>query len=131
MLCPCCSNLAYDKCCKPFHEGKICSNALDLMRSRYSAYALDKTSYIIETTHIDSPSYNMNMQEWEEEIRRFSKKTSFEKLEIMDFSDGEKTAYVTFRAYLKQNEKDVSFTEKSLFEKVDGKWFYKMGEISN
>ena len=131
MLCPCCSNLSYDKCCKPFHEGKICDSALQLMRSRYSAYALDKAIYIIETTHVDNPSYNKDTQKWEEEIRRFSENTSFEKLEIINFSEDGNIAYVTFRAYLKQNGKDISFTEKSLFEKADGKWLYKIGEISN
>ena len=131
MQCPCSSNLPYEKCCKPFHEGKVCENALQLMRSRYSGYALNKASYIMETTHPDNPSFGREKKLWEEDIQRFAKNTSFEKLEIIDFSDGEKKAYVTFKAHLKHKGQDVSFTEKSLFEKVDGKWLYKEGEITS
>jgi uncharacterized protein YchJ len=33
-------------------------------------------------------------------------------------------ATVTFRALLLQGGKDASFTEISLFERVNGRWFY-------
>jgi len=39
-------------------------------------------------------------------------------------------ATVTFVAHLSQNQQDASFTEKSYFEKVNGKWLYLNGELS-
>jgi len=36
---------------------------------------------------------------------------------------------VTFIAYLKSNGKDITFTEISHFEKINGKWLYKDGQI--
>lgn len=39
-LCPCHSQKCYEECCKRYHEGAAAENALILMRSRYSAYAL-------------------------------------------------------------------------------------------
>lgn len=55
MYCPCNSNLAYTDCCQPFHENKdenppCPDTAEQLMRSRYSAFVLQKTDYIVATT---------------------------------------------------------------------------------
>lgn len=36
--CPCCSGFNYGKCCHVFHKGLTPKSALDLMRSRYTAY---------------------------------------------------------------------------------------------
>lgn len=36
---------------------------------------------------------------------------------------------MTFIAYLKSNGKDITFTEISHFEKINGKWLYKDGQI--
>lgn len=126
-LCPCCSSKSYADCCKKFHDGATCENALQLMRSRYSAYALKKSSYIIKTTHPKSSHFQKDIKKWEKEILSFCNNTVFQKLDILEFIDGDEKAYVTFRAHLSQNKKDVSFTEKSLFEKILDVWFYKEG----
>jgi len=125
MDCPCSSGKAYDACCKPFHEGRLPDSPLQLMRSRYSAYALDLPDYIIETTHPDHPQFSGDLDVWRQDIRRFSEATRFERLEIIDSSD----RAVTFRAHLTQGGQDASFTEKSLFETCDGRWFYKSGQF--
>lgn len=95
------------------------------MRSRYSAYALGLISYISETTHPASKQWRTDKARWEEEIRVFSASTVFKGLEILDVSEGPAYATVTFRAELEQGGRDVSFTEKSSFERVEGKWFYR------
>ena len=123
MICPCHSKKPYVECCKPYHEGTPPENALKLMRSRYSAYALSLADYIMHTTYQTPPS-----KEWKQDILTFSQKTLFEDLTILEFIDGEQEARVTFRAQLSQNGKDVSFIEKSLFIKENGKWFYKNPE---
>jgi len=56
-FCPCCSLREYDLCCKPFHEGVLPENALQLMRSRYAAYVLNMPDYIVATTHPASPQF--------------------------------------------------------------------------
>ena len=51
-ICPCGSLKKYKKCCKLFHDNiKKPSNALELMKSRFSAFAFFKSDYIIKTTH--------------------------------------------------------------------------------
>lgn len=131
MPCPCGTGKSYTVCCKPFHQGQLPDNALKLMRSRYSAYALNLPAYIISTTHPNRQHFSYNVTDWSQKIIAFSLNTQFNKLTILDFQDGDPFATVTFVAHLSQNKKDASFTEKSLFEKINGKWLYLSGQISD
>lgn len=126
-LCPCCSGEEYSKCCKPFHEGALPKNALQLMRSRYAAYALNKADYIIGTTHPGNSQYLDNVFSFRRSIARFSQETTFHKLEIVDFRENGTTAIVIFTAHLSQEGKDATYTEKSYFEKVHHRWLYLRG----
>lgn len=95
------------------------------MRSRYSAYALDLADYVMETTHPDNPHYNNDQNAWKQDLHLFSTHTKFLFLEVLEFTDGDSLAYVTFRANLRQSDQDVSFTEKSSFVKENDRWFYR------
>lgn len=123
-LCPCHSGLPYETCCRPFHRGLPAPNALQLMRSRYAAYALHLTTYIIATTHPKSPHFLQNLHLWKTKIAQFTRKTTFRHLEILNFAEEQERATVTFIAHLEQGGKDASFQEKSLFEKLNGRWLY-------
>lgn len=126
--CPCDSKLMYHKCCKQYHEGTLPAKAEALMRSRYCAYALGLVDYIMDTTHPEHPDYSTDKVRWKADLEAFSGHTRFDQLKIRDSTDGEQTATVTFTAFLRQADHDASFTEKSTFEKIDGKWLYKFGE---
>lgn len=130
LVCPCSSGLDYSNCCKAYHEGRLPEDALKLMRSRFSAYALNLSDYIIETTHPASKSYQANKFNWRRGISHFSKSSNFERLEVLDFKETEFTAMVTFVAYITQEGEDASFTERSTFEKVKGRWLYRDGILS-
>lgn len=49
-LCPCGSGKAYAQCCGPYHAG-VCepATAEALMRSRYSAFVLQKRDWLMQT----------------------------------------------------------------------------------
>lgn len=128
-LCPCESLKSYVDCCKRYHDGVLPPNALALMRSRYSAYALHIVNYIIQTTHPENLSFTLDILKWRQQISEFCESTKFEGLTILEFIDGKESASVTFTAKLTQNNQDVSFTEKSFFVKIDGKWLYKKGQL--
>lgn len=128
--CPCCSMKEYDHCCKLFHDGSIPENALQLMRSRYSAYVLNISDYIIATTHPASPQYSENKFSWKRSISQFSRSSSFHKLEILDFKENNTLATVTFTAFLSQGSHDATFTEKSYFEKINNRWLYRGGQLA-
>lgn len=127
--CPCQSGKLYRECCRLFHEGQLPATALELMRSRYAAYALCKPDYIIQTTHPANAQFSLDTVKWSEQIRDFCLNTEFRGLKIIDFQESPQTATVTFRAHLMQNGKDGSFTEKSYFEKVGERWLYHSGEF--
>lgn len=130
--CPCGSLIKYKKCCKPFQEDiKTPINALELMKSRYCAYAIEKSEYIILTTHQNNRDFNTDTKVWNNDILDFSRNTKFEKLEILEFIDGQTESFVTFKANITQNKQDVSFIEKSRFIKENGKWQYIDGEFIN
>lgn len=125
MLCPCHSQKPYEECCAPYHKGELPPNALALMRSRYSAYALGLIDYIIATTHPDHPDYKKLAIHKKKELLDFSKNTSFLNLEILEFTNSLPYSTVTFRAYLERSGKDFSFTEKSEFAQIEGRWLYR------
>ena len=126
-LCPCHSQKNYQDCCMKYHEGGIPQTALQLMRSRYSAYALGLIEYIIRTTSVEKQRELIHEKQ---DLLAFSQNTSFEGLEILEVEEGDPVSYVTFKAKLRQGKTDVSFTEKSRFEKVSGKWYYHSGNVT-
>lgn len=128
--CPCGSGLFYPDCCQRFYQGALPENALQLMRSRYTAYVLDKPDYIIHTTHPASPQYNVNKFLWKKQLSQFSKNSVFNGLQILDFKEHETLATVTFTAYIHQQERDATFTEKSFFEKKGNSWLYRGGHLA-
>jgi len=125
VLCPCHSNQKYKNCCQPYHKGILPSNALKLMRSRYSAYALGLTDYIIKTTHPNHDDHQRDSYQWHKDIVAFCENTSFSGLKILEFVDGENEAYVDFVAVLGEN----LLREKSRFLKIGHQWFYESGEF--
>jgi len=125
LSCPCSSGIKYKKCCQKYHKGALPANAELLMRSRYSAFAFGLADYIIKTTHPDNSDYTSNIQQWKNDILIFSKGTSFLGLKIIDFTDGEDEAFVTFEASLSSGV----LKEKSRFLKEKGKWLYVDGEF--
>ena len=129
-ICPCGSTKKYKKCCKPFHD-KITfpKTALELMKSRFSAFAVLIADYIIFTTHENNSDYISDLKLWNQDIMNFSKNTRFERLEILDFIEGEVESFVTFKATLFQDKNDISFIEKSRFLKTEGIWKYVDGQF--
>lgn len=109
------------------HQGSYPENALALMRSRYSAYALGLTDYIIRTTHPENPGFQKDQKAWSKEIEAFSKNTEFTNLTILEFIDGDSEAIVAFDAELIQNNATFHLREKSHFIKVGPQWLYRLG----
>lgn len=125
-LCPCGSKQKYKKCCQVYHKGANPKTALSLMKSRYSAYAVGNSDYIVKTTHENNEQYMNDTKAWKQRIIEFTQATDFLALEILEFIEGEKESFVTFKALLSTGE----MREKSRFLKVDTEWLYESGEIS-
>ncbi len=101
------------------------------MRSRFAAYALRMTGYIMKTTHPEGAHFQADENTWHKEILEFSSATRFRGLTIQDapvVSDSDlhedAEAFVTFHAELWARNEDHSFTERSTFRRHDGQWKY-------
>ena len=123
--CPCGSKIKYKKCCQRYHKGAIPPTALLLMRSRYSAYAVGESGYIVKTTHPNNPDHTKEVNAWRESIQQFTDNTEFLGLKIVEVVEDEEESFVTFKAQLSSGE----MVEKSRFLRVDGRWFYVDGVV--
>ena len=93
------------------------------MRSRYAAYALEKVSYVMET----SAERRDDEEAWAAEIRAFCRAVDFVSLTIHAHEVEGAEGMVWFTAGLMADGRDVSFTERSRFLLTD-RWRYVDGE---
>ena len=114
--CPCCSKVKYKNCCQPYHKGKIAKTPLELMRSRFTAFAIGDIDYIIKTS---------TFQNDYDDLKTFSQNCQFKKLKILEDTNNS----VKFEATIICDGEDNSFIEHSFFIQKDGKWYYDSGEI--
>lgn len=131
-LCPCYSKRPFQTCCGPWLAGKPAPTPETLMRSRFAAYALGNVGYIMRTTHPQSPHRQRPQKAWRQDLEAFCRQTDFLGLQILQIGEPQDNrGWVTFRATLMRAGHDVSFTEKSQFERVNGRWLYHSGEFAS
>ena len=120
--CPCGSDQAYVACCGPFHDGADPDTAEALMRSRYTAYALDRTDHVFRTWHPRTrPS----------EVRS-APGSSWLGLEVLHTVAGgptDDTGTVEFRARHREPDGVQTLHETSRFERRRGRWVYVDGDL--
>lgn len=122
-VCPCGSGQDYQQCCGRYIEqGKLPDTAEQLMRSRYSAYVLGNTTYLIATwvpeqcpteLVLDSTIHWLDL--------------TIRSVVAWPFSDTE--GQVEFSARFIDADKLVILHENSHFVRVDGRWLYHSGEM--
>lgn len=126
--CPCTSKKPYDRCCGPFHAGAAAPDTAEqLMRSRFSAYALGKLDYLINTRpEAKRPEENR------QELAEYCKAVSCVGLRIVGKEKGSKdddTGIVTFHASIQTNGRRSLHIETSSFVRENGKWVYVDGVV--
>jgi len=120
-LCPCKSGLEFSKCCKPIIEReKTPLDALELMRSRYSAYATKSIEYLLDTS-----CEVINRAKERVDIKAFTDGAYFQHLEIVNSQE----YIVEFKAYFIMDKKQQLLHEKSNFiYNSNGSLCYKDGK---
>ena len=120
LQCPCGSALEYESCCGRWHESLAAPDALALMKSRYSAFVKKRGDYLLATWHPSTcPKDEVLMPD---SIKWLG-------LTVESFQDGEREAWVTFKAKGKDNGRFFTMSEKSRFVKENGRWYYIDGEV--
>ncbi|MEO7124467.1 MAG: YchJ family metal-binding protein [Lacisediminihabitans sp.] len=116
--CPCLSGVPYDQCCGALHRGAVsASTAEQLMRSRFSAFAVGDSSYLLETWH---PATRPSTLELDLSLRWY-------RLDIIAVTGGGMLAdsgTVEFRAYYRSPGGPGEQHETSRFATLHGRWFY-------
>jgi len=124
--CPCGSNKPYAACCEPLHKGARALKAEQVMRARYSAYAKMELDYLLETTH---PEHRADYDA--DSARAWSERSVWDHLEIIATRAGgqdDDTGEVEFIAhYADAKGRKFAHHERALFEKFEGRWYFKDG----
>nr|WP_315177075.1 YchJ family metal-binding protein [uncultured Flavobacterium sp.] len=120
--CYCGSQKNFDECCEPFIDGtEKAPTALELMRSRYSAYVTHAADYLLATTHISERKLYSKT-----EILNWATSNQWLQLEIIEATENT----VEFKAYFLDNklQKQIHH-EFSTFKLENGSWFYVDGKF--
>ena len=119
--CPCGTGLPYGECCGRLHDGTAtAATAEQLMRSRYSAFAVGDPAYLLETWH---PSTRPRSLELDPAVR-------WTGLDVLATTGGgplETAGTVEFRAHYVAGGSAGAQHEHSRFVRDAGRWRYLDG----
>jgi len=125
--CRCGSGKAFVDCCEPFIQvHSIPHTAEQLMRSRFTAFALHAFQYLIDTHHPSQhrPSDLSN-------LKSSSENTTWFKLTVHRTERGlatDKGGIVGFSAFFNDNGEFFELRETSSYIKTNDRWLYVNGE---
>ena len=120
--CPCGSQQPLADCCGRLHAGAVASSAGQLMRSRYSAYALGLIDYLIATT---LPAQQAALDRTG--IEAWSRQSQWLGLTVEreDAVPGDALhAHVTFTASWRDAAGEHAHRERSAFVHSAGRWYF-------
>lgn len=121
--CPCESGQSYEHCCAPFHTGqRIPATAEQLMRSRYSAFALGARDWLLASWHASTRPADLDLQEAPTPKWIGLRIVRHEQLDT-------EHAIVEFIARYRVNGRAARLHETSRFVREDGQWLYVDGEL--
>jgi SEC-C motif-containing protein len=121
--CACGSGAAYGECCGRLHRGDAeARTAEELMRSRFSAFAVEDADYLLKSWHPATRPGRVG----------FDPGTRWTRLEIVRTEDGgprDDKGVVEFRAHHSAGGEDGILHEVSRFVRHDGAWVYVRGKL--
>ncbi len=134
--CPCLVREAdpqtYEQCCQRWHDGYATGQfpltAQELMRSRYTAYAMAKHNdvfghrmlrYLHDTWHVSTAPGEIELGP-----------IQWTGLEVVQAEESTDVAVVEFIAHFKDNGRAQQLHEISRFVRVEGVWKYLDGDVS-
>jgi SEC-C motif-containing protein len=117
--CPCGSGAACADCCARWHAGAAAPSAEALMRSRYSAFVLGRTDYLLATWH---PATRPSSLELDRAVKWLGLDVRASR------TDGDQ-ATVEFIARSKLGGRATRLHEASRFVLELGRWYYVDGDL--
>lgn len=123
--CPCGSGHRLSACCGRYHAGAPAvpaPTAEALMRARYSAFVLDRLDYLLASWHPDTRPASIEPNE--PGLRWLGLEVKRHQRQDADH------ATVEFVARSKLGGRAHRLHEVSRFERIDGRWYYRDGDLS-
>lgn len=115
--CPCGTGETYGACCARLHRGERAATAEQLMRSRFSAFAVGDADYLRRSWHPRTRPRDLDLDDG----------LRWTRLDVLNTSGGgpfDTEGTVEFRAHYRQGGRPGSLHENSEFTRVDGHWVY-------
>ena len=123
-VCPCGSGKAFADCCGRYLDGGAAAPTAEaLMRSRYTAYTLQREDYLLATWHASTRPVQLGLAG---EVQTKWIGLDVKRHEQQD----ENHAIVEFVARHKVNGRAHRLHETSRFVREDGHWHYVDGDIA-
>ena len=120
-LCLCQSGKKYIECCAPFIQmKKNPQTAVQVMRSRYTAYNIGDFDYIRHTCAEDARILF--------DIHDDKQKLNGVRLDVLSTIENEDKGEVVFKAYYEKQGRIYYMHEHSFFKKIENRWVYVRGE---
>lgn len=121
--CPCGSGASFVACCGAIHTGaRGADTAEDLMRSRYTAFAVGDEAYLLRSWHPATRPESV----------RLDPRHRWTCLEVVDASGGpgDEAGTVTYRAHSRGRDGRAGvLVERARFGRRAGRWVYVDGDI--
>lgn len=120
--CPCGSQQLLEKCCLPFlTQRAIAASAEQLMRSRFTAYALRYTDYLVDTWHTTTRPPDLAQL-----LNHDNSATDWLSLRIISKMDSQRPneSFVTFFARYHAEQQLGWIYETSRFVCENNRWYY-------
>lgn len=130
MTCHCGSADSFETCCKPLLKGeRLPKTAAELMRSRYSAFAVGDIDYIMNTHDPDTVSQvdRASTESWAKE----AKWTGLEITDTEAGGEGDEVGRVDFVARYDLRGVKIEHRESATFRKQGKRWLFVDGEQIN
>lgn len=125
--CPCGSGLGYAECCGPVIAGERQAETPEqLMRSRYTAYALKEVGHLYASLH---PDHRADFNE--KSTRQWAESSEWHKLEIVSTHGGgpdDSEGAVEFVATYSMDGARRDHHELAMFKKDEGSWYFVDGQ---
>ncbi|WP_406689893.1 YchJ family protein [Saccharopolyspora sp. ID03-671] len=122
-LCPCGLGEPYSACCGPLHAGeRDAATAEQLMRSRYSAFAVGDADYLLRTWHPKTRPAELDLDPAQRWLR----------LEIVSRTGGgpfDAEGTVDFIARYRHDGRTHVLSERSRFTRTAKTWLYVDGDV--
>lgn len=113
--CPCGSGASYDGCCGGLHRNeRAASGVEELMRSRYSAYAVGAWDHLFRTWHPRTRPEDLTPDP----------DLAWTGLEVLEAHQDAEVGIVEFRAHYSVRGQSGVLHERSRFQLRAGRWVY-------